>query len=158
MSPRVTATSEHTAAVAAHQLRAALADYTGARRAAMPAAYSDYRVERGGTGAGTAVGWRFQATRKRVRDQLVEVTEDAEGALVERDTRSSMVTRWEVVPSGISSCTVRSTTTWDGAGGVGGFFERTFAPRGLRRVTGELVAGLERELRGGGPGTGGGRG
>lgn len=148
MSPRVTATSEHPAAVPAHQLRAALADYTGARRAAMPAAYSEYRVESGGTGAGTRVGWRFQATRTRVRDQLVEVSEDAEGALVERDTRSSMVTRWEVVPSSLSACTVRSTTTWDGASGVGGFFERTFAPRGLRRVTAELVRNLESALRG----------
>lgn len=148
MSPRVTASSEHNAAVPALQLRTALADYTGARRAAMPEAYSQYRVEDGGTGAGTTVGWRFQATKKRVRDQLVRVSEEADGTLVESDTRSSMVTRWTVVPSGMTACTVRSTTTWDGAGGIGGFFERTFAPRGLQRVTAELVANLERSLKG----------
>ncbi|PWJ53163.1 Polyketide cyclase / dehydrase and lipid transport [Quadrisphaera granulorum] len=148
MSPRVTASSEHTAAVPAHQLRTALADYTGARREAMPEAYSQYRVEAGGTGAGTTVGWRFQATKSRVREQLVEVTEEEDGTLVERDTRSSMVTRWTVVPSGKRSCTVTTTTTWDGASGVKGFFERTFAPLGLKRVNTELVANLERALQG----------
>ncbi|MBC3761174.1 SRPBCC family protein [Quadrisphaera oryzae] len=148
MSPRVTASSEHTAAVSALQLRSALADYTGARREAMPEAYSQYRVESGGTGAGTRVGWRFQATKKRVREQLVEVSEEPDGTLVERDTRSSMVTRWVVAPSGMSSCTVSTTTTWDGATGVGGFFERTFAPLGLKRVNGELVANLESRLKG----------
>ncbi|TXR56638.1 SRPBCC family protein [Quadrisphaera setariae] len=148
MSPRVTASSEHPAAVPAHQLRAALADYTGARRAAMPGAYSQYRVEAGGTGPGTTVGWRFQATKSRVREQLVEVSEEPDGTLVESDTRSSMVTRWTVVPTGMSACTVSSTTTWDGAGGVKGFFERTFAPLGLKRVNTELVANLERALKG----------
>lgn len=148
MSPRVTASSEHPAAVPAHQLRAALADYTGARRAAMPEAYSQYRVEDGGSGAGTTVGWRFQATKKRVRDQLVRVTEEPDGTLVESDTRSSMVTRWSVAPTGMNACTVSTTTTWDGASGVGGFFERTFAPLGLKRVNAELVANLERALKG----------
>jgi len=143
----VSARSEHPAAVPADRLRAALADYAGARRDAMPAAYSQYRVEAGGTGEGTRVGWRFQATKKRVRDQLVEVSEAADGALVESDTRSSMVTRWTVAPAGASASTVVAHTTWKGAGGVGGFFERTFAPRGLQRTTAELVANLERALR-----------
>lgn len=26
------------------------------------------------------------------------------------------------------------TSTWDGATGIGGFFERTFAPKGLGRI------------------------
>jgi hypothetical protein len=29
---------------------------------------------------------------------------------------------------------VRISTTWDGAGGIGGLFERTFAPRVLRAI------------------------
>lgn len=152
MSRRVTATSEHRAAVPADRLRAALADYDGARRAAMPAAYSQYRVETGGTGEGTRVAWRFQATKKRVREQLVEVSEAPDGALVESDTRSSMVTRWTVAPAGASASTVVADTTWEGATGIGGFFERTFAPLGLKRVNAELVANLERSLKGGQPG------
>jgi Polyketide cyclase / dehydrase and lipid transport len=106
----------------------------------------DYRVEAGGTGAGTRVHWRFAATSKRVRDQLVEVTEPDERTLVERDTNSSMVTTWTInrADTGVSSVRVR--TTWNGAGGIGGFFERTFAPKGLQRVHQDLLGRLEREL------------
>jgi hypothetical protein len=43
---------------------------------------------------------------------------------------------------------VRVRTTWNGAGGIGGFFERTFAPKGLRRVYDEIPDRLDRELAG----------
>ena len=45
--------------------------------------------------------------------------------------------RWSPVdrlPADAGATTVRVRTTWNGAGGIGGFFERTFAPKGLRRV------------------------
>jgi hypothetical protein len=29
---------------------------------------------------------------------------------------------------------VQISTTWDGAGGIGGFFEKTFAPRVMRAI------------------------
>jgi hypothetical protein len=29
---------------------------------------------------------------------------------------------------------VRIHTSWDGASGIGGFFERTFAPKAMRRI------------------------
>ena len=29
---------------------------------------------------------------------------------------------------------VRISTNWDGATGIGGFFERTFAPRAMHRI------------------------
>ncbi|HEY1640687.1 MAG TPA: hypothetical protein VGG35_08375 [Streptosporangiaceae bacterium] len=48
---------------------------------------------------------------------------------------------------------VRIATTWDGAGGMGGFFERLFAPRVMRGIyADELVrlAAYAREQRGGG--------
>ena len=41
---------------------------------------------------------------------------------------------------------MRVRTTWNGAGGIGGFFERTFAPKGLRRIYGEILDRLDREL------------
>ena len=143
---QVVATAEHVVRAPAERVRAALADYEGARRRAMPEQYGDYRVESGGTGAGTRVHWRFAATSKRVRDQLVEVSEPDASTLVERDTHSSMVTTWTVRPADAGVTTVRVRTTWNGAGGVGGFFERTFAPRGMRRVHTELLERLEREL------------
>ena len=40
--------------------------------------------------------------------------------------------------------TVKST--WNGAGGIKGVFERTFAPLGLRRIQGEVLANLKKEL------------
>src|SRR3954454_22090188 len=142
----VVATVEHVVRAPAEQVRAALADYEGARRRAMPEQFSDYRVEAGGSGAGTRVHWRFAAISKRVRDQLIDVTEPAADTLVERDTNSSMVTTWTVSPADAGVTTVRVRTTWTGAGGVGGFFERTFAPKGLRRVYTDLLTRLEREV------------
>jgi len=38
------------------------------------------------------------------------------------------------------------TTTWDGAGGIGGFFERTFAPKGLGRIYDSLLDRLAAEV------------
>jgi hypothetical protein len=37
-------------------------------------------------------------------------------------------------------------TTWNGAGGVKGFFEKTFAPLGLKRIQAEVLANLKKEL------------
>jgi hypothetical protein len=142
----VVAAVEHVVRAPAERVKAALADYEGARRRAMPEQFSDYRVESGGTGAGTRVHWRFAATAKRVRDQLVEVAEPDVGSLVEGDANSSMVTTWTVRPVDSGVSTVRVRTTWNGAGGIGGFFERTFAPKGLQRVHTDLLTRLEREL------------
>jgi hypothetical protein len=143
---QVVATAEHVVRAPAEKVRAALADYEGARRRILPEQFSDYRVESGGTGAGTRVHWRFAATSKRVRDQLVEVSEPAADTLVETDANSSMVTTWTVHSADAGATTVRVRTTWKGAGGIGGFFERTFAPKGLARVYGEMLTRLEREL------------
>ena len=62
---------------------------------------------------------------------------------MESDANSSMVTRWQVAESGEGRSRVSVVTTWDGAGGIGGFFERTFAPKGLRRVYEEMIAKLD---------------
>src|SRR3712207_2816644 len=130
---QVVATAERIVRAPAERLTAALADYEGTRRRIAPAQFSDYRIEAGGQGAGTRVHWRFAATAKRVRDQLLAVTEPAPGTLVESDANSSMVTTWTVHAADAGVSTVRVRTSWNGAGGVGGFFEGTFAPRGLRR-------------------------
>ncbi len=142
----VVATTERVVRAPAEQVRAALADYEGARRRALTEQFSDYRVESGGQGAGTRVSWRFAATSKRVRDQLMVVTEPTPGTLVESDANSSMVTTWTVQPADAGVSTVRVRTTWNGAGGIGGFFERTFAPKGLRRVYDQLIERLDAGL------------
>ena len=53
--------------------------------------------------------------------------------LTESDTGSSLVTTTTVTPRDGTSL-VQISTTWDGAGGVGGFFEKTFAPRVMRTI------------------------
>ncbi|MCW2684823.1 MAG: Polyketide cyclase/dehydrase [Blastococcus sp.] len=145
----VVATAERVVRAPVEQVRAALADYAGTRPRILPEQFSDYRVEAGGQGAGTRVHWRFAATSKRVRDQLIEVTEPRDDSLVESDANSSMVTTWTVVPVDAGVSTVRVRTTWNGAGGIGGFFERTFAPKGLRRVYDSMLERLDAELSAG---------
>ena len=143
---QVVTTAERVVSAPVDRVRSALADYEGVRPRVLPEQFSGYRVESGGQGAGTRVAWRFAATSKRVRDQLVEVGQPDADTLVETDTRSSMVTTWTLHPADAGLTTVRVRTTWNGAGGVGGFFERTFAPKGLRRVYEELLGRLDREV------------
>ncbi|GFG65903.1 hypothetical protein MKUB_33930 [Mycobacterium kubicae] len=122
----------------------AVADYQTVRPKILSPQYSDYQVLQGGKGQGTVAKWRLQATKSRVRD--VQVNVDVAGhTVIEKDTNSSLVTNWTVAPAGPgSSVTVK--TTWTGAGGVKGFFEKTFAPLGLKRIQGEVLANLKTEL------------
>lgn len=144
---QVKATSERTISAPPQRVWQALADYATVRPTLLTEHFSEYEVRDGGVGAGTTVHWKLAATSKRVRDCLVEVTEPAEHRLLERDTNSSMVTTWTVRPSGRDNSTVSVETTWNGAGGVGGFFERTFAPGGLRRIYDGVLANLDRAVR-----------
>jgi len=99
----------------------------------LPPEFSDFRVESGGTGAGTIT--RFTVTAGgRARQYRMRVEEPAPGqVLTESDTGSSLVTTTTVSPRDGASL-VQISTTWDGAGGIGGFFERTFAPRAMRAI------------------------
>lgn len=125
---------------------AAVADYQKVRPKILSSQYSRYQVLRGGQGAGTVAEWRLQATRSRAREVRVDV--DVAGhSVIEKDENSSMIITWTVAPAG-SGSSVTVKTTWTGGGGVKGFFERIFAPVGLRRIQGEVLASLKRELEG----------
>ncbi|GLZ45342.1 polyketide cyclase [Actinomycetospora sp. NBRC 106375] len=145
--PQVTATTHRTIGAPPEDVLAAISDYREVRPAVLTEHYRDYRVEEGGRGAGTVAHWILQATSKRKRDQTVDVTVDGH-ALVERDRNSSMVTTWTVEPAG-GGTTVAVDTRWNGAAGVGGFFERLFAPKGLQRIHDGVLANLEARLTGG---------
>jgi hypothetical protein len=138
---KVTATAERTIGAPAEKVRTLVADYADARPKILTEQYRDYEVTEGGVGAGTKARWKLQATSKRVRDVAATVTEPEPGTLVETDANSSMVTTWTVRAAGDSSV-VRIETTWDGAGGIGGFFEKTFAPGGLKRIYDGVLAKL----------------
>jgi hypothetical protein len=144
---QVTARTERTIDAPAERVRAALADYEKVRPEILTEHFRDYRVERGGQGAGTRVHWLLQATQKRVRDQLIEVTAPAEDRIVERDTNSSMITTWTVTQAGSDRSTVAVESTWSGAGGIPGFFERIFAPIGLQRIYDGVLSNLDNTVR-----------
>jgi uncharacterized protein YndB with AHSA1/START domain len=144
----VEATTERTVAAAPERVYDALADYEGTRGRVLPEQYSEYEVREGGKGAGTVVHWKLQATSKRVRDCLLDVTAPTAGQLVESDRNSSLVTTWTVTPAGEGRSKVVAATTWQGASGVGGFFERTFAPKGLNRIQDAVLARLAAEVEG----------
>ncbi|UXA17779.1 SRPBCC family protein [Mycobacterium sp. SMC-4] len=125
---------------------AAVADYEAMRPKILSEHYSGYQVLEGGQGAGTVAQWKLQATKSRSRE--VKATVDVAGrTVIEKDANSSMVTNWTVAPAGPgSSVTVK--TSWKGAGGIGGFFERTFAPIGLRKIQAQVLGNLKREIEG----------
>ncbi|MFV0126962.1 SRPBCC family protein [Streptomyces sp. HMX112] len=143
---QVEATTERVIAADAETVFDALADYRDTRPKLLPEHFSEYEVREGGDGQGTVVHWKLQATSKRVRDCLLDVTEPTGGELVEKDRNSSMVTTWTVTPAGEGRSRAVVTTVWNGAGGIGGFFERTFAPKGLGRIYDEVLAKLAAEV------------
>ncbi|MEI5097636.1 SRPBCC family protein [Streptomyces sp. PmtG] len=142
---QVEATTERIIAARPEDVFDALADYSGTREKVLSEHFSEYEVREGGDGEGTLVHWKLQATSKRVRDCLFEVSEPTDGELVEKDRNSSMVTTWRVTPGGEGQARVVVTTVWDGAGGIGGFFEKTFAPKGLVRIYDAVLANLAAE-------------
>jgi Polyketide cyclase / dehydrase and lipid transport len=131
---------------AADKVYAAIADYTETRPEVLPDNYSEYEVREGGKGEGTTVHWKLQATQKRSRDCLIKVTEPGAHTLVETDANSTLVTTWTVRPEGGDRARIRVETTWSGASGVAGFFEKTFAPLGMRRIYEALLTKLEGKL------------
>lgn len=115
---------------------AVLSDYSGRHRDILPPRnFVDYRVERGGHGAGTAVSFRVRAGG-RERPYRMRISEPDPGRVIqERDETSSLVTTFTCTPlhDGVAT-RVRVETAWDASSGIGGFFERTFAPGALRGI------------------------
>ena len=108
----------------------------------LPPAFADFQVESGGVGAGTVTRFKVNAGG-RSREYRMQIAEPEPGrVLTESDTNSSLVTTFTVDPEG-SRSRVRISTTWDGAGGIGGFFERMFAPRVMRGIYADELERLD---------------
>ena len=147
---RVTASNTIVIEAPVEAVSAAIADYAQVRPRIQPEQFSAYRLIEGGQGDGTVAAWNLQATKKRSRDVKANVTVDdaaAHWSLVEKDENSSMATTY-TVREAAGGALVEMTTSWDGAGGVGGFFERTFAPAGLKRIQHALLSNLKDDLEG----------
>jgi uncharacterized protein YndB with AHSA1/START domain len=129
---KVEASAERTIDAPAGQVYGYLADMHQHPRF-LPPAFSDFKVEEGGVGAGTVTSFAVTAGG-RTRNYRMRITEPEPGrTLVESDANSSLVNAFTVESQG-DKALVRISTSWDGAAGIGGFFERTFAPRALRRM------------------------
>jgi hypothetical protein len=113
----------------------------------LPPEFTDFQVEAGGTGAGTITRFRVTAGG-RSREYHMEVAEPEPGrVMTESDMNSSLITTWTIDPEGEGSSRVKIATGWQGASGVGGFFERTFAPRVMRRIYEDELERLEAYAR-----------
>jgi hypothetical protein len=90
----------------------------------LPAAFSNFTVVSGGVGAGTVHSFDINAGG-RVRSYVMDVSEPEPGRVLMEKDRGS----------------------WQGAGGIGGFFERTFAPKVLRKLYAEELSRLDTYAR-----------
>lgn len=108
----------------------------------LPSNFSDFVVEKGGHGAGTVVRYTL-TVGNRARTYHMSVAEPQPGTvLTETDANSSLVTRWTVSAQAGGS-RVAIHTEWQGAGGIGGIFERLFAPAALKRVYDDVLTRLD---------------
>ncbi len=138
--------AEHDVAAPPDKVYQYIADYRRHHPRFLPPAFSDFEVESGGVGEGTIVRLRLKAGT-RERQYHMRVAEPTPGTvLTESDLDSSLVTTFTVTSQGEGS-RVRIETHWQGAGGVGGFFERTFAPRVLRRLYTDELDRLDQYAR-----------
>src|ERR1700733_4759686 len=124
--------AERTVGASASDVYAYIADMRGHPRF-LPPAFSDFQVEAGGVGAGTTTRFTVTAGGRSRKYRMVVPEPEPGRIMVESDSASSMVTTTTVTPLDGTSL-VRFTTTWEGAGGIGGIFERIFAPRVMRGI------------------------
>jgi hypothetical protein len=109
----------------------------------LPPAFSNFQVISGGVGAGTVSTFRFTAGG-RTRDFRMTATEPEPGRrLVETDANSTSVTTFIVDPAADGTSKVTIGTEWQGASGIGGFFERMFAPRVMRSIYADELRRLD---------------
>ena len=111
----------------------------------LPPAFSEFKIESGGVGAGTVTTFKVKAGAD-TRAFRMRVEEPEPGrVLTESDMRTALVTTWTVTPEG-GACRVEISTRWE-ADGVVGFFERLIAPRPMRRIYAEELQLLDAYAR-----------
>ncbi len=144
---RVHAQSERVITAKPERVYTTLIDYQNQRPSLLPSNFLDYTVEQGGIGEGTVIRYRLQAAG-RERPYRMQIAEPIKGqVLTEKDTNSSLITTWTLTPVQDGEQTkVRLASEWEGSSGVGGFFERIFAPLGLRRIYAELLSRLAQKV------------
>ncbi len=146
---RIRAAAERIIDAEPEDVWAALTDYSDARPKMLPANYQGYRIERDPDGGDAVLVYELHAGG-RTRDYRMEAVETTPGSeLSERDLGSTYTTRWQIERVGPGRHTrVRLMSEWESrAKGMGGFFERRFAPLGVRRIHQETLVRLGQLMR-----------
>ncbi len=140
---RIFVKKERVINAAPENVYAVLSDYKSRRPQMLTPNFLNYRVEKGGKGDGTVISYRLRAAN-RERAYEMRVNEPVKGEVItESDSGSSLVTTWALSPLNNGQQTkVRVSSEWEGGTGVRGFFERTFAPLGLRGIYGNMLDSL----------------
>jgi uncharacterized protein YndB with AHSA1/START domain len=121
-----------------------IADYRQHHQHFLPPAFSNYRVEEGGVGAGTVI--KFDLTvMGRVRKYHQRIEEPEPGRVI-TEGGADGTTSFTVTPEG-GRCRVRIETTWEGKGGMLGSIERMVASRILMPLYNDELARLDRYAR-----------
>lgn len=137
--------TERTVSAQPSVVSAFLSEYRENRPKILPPNYENYAVMNGGRGSGTVITYVLHAGGRQ-RPYEMHVQQQGDQVIEERDARSSLVTTWRVAPAGTDQSRVTVTTVWQGGSGVGGFFERTFAPGGVRRIYDDMLRRLDQEV------------
>jgi hypothetical protein len=140
----VRATAERTIPAGASEVFAVLAD-PERRREILPEAYHDVTVVSSDSGD-PMVTYTLHAGGRQRDYRVAIVPAELDRLVRDEDALSTLRTEWALAADG-DSTTVTATTTWQGAGGVGGFFERTFAPKGVARLHQQTLEKLEQLVR-----------
>ena len=141
----ISVSAEREIAAPAERVYRILADYQQHHPRILPDAFSGFRVEQGGVGAGTVihfdvtVGRQTQSYHQRVEEP------DPGRVLREVDLDGSRATTFTVIPAE-DGCHVRIETSWH-TGGVRGLVERLVAPRLLQPLYEDELARLDRYVR-----------
>ena len=118
-----------------------IADYRAHHPRFLPPAFSNFRVEQGGVGAGTEIRFQLRAGGRTLQYHG-HVTEPEPGRVLAEAYDDGGVTTFTVTPEG-SGSRVRIETTAE-ARGVQGWFTRLLAPRLLRPLFTDELARLDR--------------
>ena len=105
----------------------------------LPPSFSDFRVERGGVGAGTVISFKMKLGGQ-TRGMTASVSEPAPGRVL-METGKGVTTTFTVEPEG-GRCRVRFDTLLEAAG-IDGIMTRLFAPRMLKPVYEDELRRLE---------------
>ena len=136
-------------------VRGALVDYESVRPLLLPDNFDGYRVLAGGQGAGTELSWTLLVGDPRPRrfwqlgrpkrepwDCLVQVDEAGDDQIVERDTRTELVTTWTVHEAGEGRTAVRVLASWPGPDGLSRLLTRSRQQLALRTIYEDILTRL----------------